>query len=278
MSTDPPVDPSAVGEEPAPTDREDTAADNTAPDEPADPPAGTGGGGAASSVRRRDLPAALLIGVLTLLLGFAFTVQVRNADDEQALAGAREEDLVRIVDEVSSRGVRLRELIADQRSALRQLTSSDSESASALEEARTREASLAVLNGTAPARGPGLRLTIRDPDDELRVTDLLDVVQELRGAGAETMQFDGVRVGLSTAVTGAPGALMIDGRPITAPYEVLVLGSPQDMETALNIPGGVVQAVSGRGGSVEVAQEPELVLDALRPLPDAQYAAPDTDD
>ena len=273
MSTDPPVDP--PGEEPAPTD---PVADDTAPEAPADPPAAPAGGATEPGRRRRDLPAALLIGVLTLLLGFAFTVQVRNSDDDQVLAGAREEDLVRIVDEVSSRGVRLRELIADQRSALRQLTSSDSQSASALEEARAREASLAVLNGTAPARGPGLRLTIRDPDDELRVTDLLDVVQELRGAGAETMQFDGVRVGLSTAVTGAPGALMIDGRPITAPYEVLVLGSPQDMETALNIPGGVVQAVGGRGGTVEVVQEPELLVDALRPLPDAQYAAPDTDD
>ena len=275
MSTDPPVDPPTAGEEPEPTG---PAVDDTAPEDRADASAVSTRGATEPGGRRRDLPAALLIGVLTLLLGFAFTVQVRNSDDEQVLAGAREEDLVRIVDEVSSRGVRLRQQIADQRSALRQLTSSDSESASALEEARTREASLAVLNGTAPARGPGLRLTIRDPGDELRVTDLLDVVQELRGAGAETMQFDGVRVGLSTAVTGAPGSLMIDGRPITAPYEVLVLGSPQDMETALNIPGGVVQAIGGRGGSVEVVQQPELVVDALRPLPDAQYAAPDTDD
>ena len=270
MSTDPPVDPPAAGEEPAPTGAPATDAPAADPPAAGEPVTGSG--------RRRDLPAALLIGVLTLLLGFAFTVQVRNSDDEQALAGAREEDLVRIVDEVSSRGVRLREQIADQRSALRQLTSSDSESASALEEARTREASLGVLNGTAPARGPGLRLTIRDPDDDLRVTDLLDVIQELRGAGAETLEFDGVRVGLSTAVTGAPGRLMIDGRPITAPYEVVVLGSPQDIETALNIPGGVVQAVGGRGGSVEVVQQPDLVVDALRPLPDAQYAAPDTDD
>lgn len=243
--------------------------DDPAPDTP--PPAD----GAAPPARRPDRPAAVLIGLLTLVLGFAFTVQVRNSDDEQALAGAREEDLVRIVDEVSSRGVRLRELIADQRSALRELTSSDSESASALEEARSRAASLAVLNGTAPAEGPGLRMTVRDPDGELRVTDVVDVIQELRGAGAETMQFDGVRVGLTTAVTGTPGALLIDGRPVTAPYDVLVLGSPQDIETALNIPGGVVQAIGARGGSVEVEQVPELLVDALRPLPEAQYAQPD---
>jgi uncharacterized protein YlxW (UPF0749 family) len=271
MSTDP------APEDPAP---EDPAPEDPAPEGPT-PEAGTRAtapAGAPPGRRRRDLPAAALIGVLTLLLGFAFTVQVRISDDEQVLAGAREEDLVRIVDEVSSRGVRLRQLIADQRSALRQLTSSDSESASALEEARDRADSLAVLNGTAPAEGPGLRMTLRDPDGELRVTDLIDVIQELRGAGAETMQFDGVRVGLTTAVTGAPGALLIDGRPITAPYEVLVLGSPQDLETAMNIPGGVVAAVGGRGGSVDIEQDPALVVDALRPLPEAQYAAPDDDD
>lgn len=264
MSTDDPVSGAPPPEVPS------GPAEDTSP-----PPEGVG---SRSARRRRDLPAAALIGLLTLLLGFAFTVQVRNSDGEQALAGAREEDLVRIVDEVTSRGERLRELIADQRSALRQLTSSDSQTASALEEARTRAAELGVLNGTAPAQGPGLRVTLRDPDEELRVTDLIDVIQELRGAGAETMQFDGVRVGLTTAVTGTPGSLMVDGRPITAPYEVLVLGSPQDIETALNIPGGVVQHVGTQGGSVTVEQVPELLIDALRPLPEAQYAAPDEDD
>ncbi|WP_081788652.1 DUF881 domain-containing protein [Candidatus Blastococcus massiliensis] len=235
-------------------------------------------GAAAPGPRRRDPLAAALIGVLTLLLGFAFTVQVRNADDDQLLAGAREEDLVRILDEVSSQGARLRQQIADQRAALRELTSSDSRSASALQEARDRAASLGVLNGTDAAQGPGLRMTVRDPDGELRVADLLDVIQELRGAGAETMQIDGVRVGLTTAVTGTQGELLVDGRPITAPYEFLVLGSPQNIETALNIPGGVVQHVAGRGGSVVVEQVPDLVVDALRPLPEAQYAAPDVDD
>ncbi|TKJ33109.1 DUF881 domain-containing protein [Blastococcus sp. CCUG 61487] len=228
--------------------------------------------------RRRDPLPATLIGLLTLLLGFAFTVQVRTVDDDQVLAGAREEDLVRILDEIGAQNTRLREQIADERAALRQLTSSDSQSAEALEEARSRATSLAILNGTAAAQGPGLRMVIRDPGDQLRVSDLLDVIQELRGAGAETMQIDGVRVGLTTAVTGTPGALLVDGRPITAPYEVLVLGSPQNMETALNIPGGVVQHVGGRGGSVEVEQVPDLLVDALRPLPEAQYAAPDTDD
>jgi uncharacterized protein YlxW (UPF0749 family) len=228
--------------------------------------------------RRRDPLAAALIGVLTLLLGFAFAVQVRSNDEDTKLSGAREEDLVRILDTLNAQEERLRLQIADQRSALEQLTNSDSQSAAALQEARQRAESIGILNGTLAAQGPGLRMVIRDPEGEVRVADLLDAIQELRGAGAETMQIDGVRIGVSSAVTGDPGALQIDGQDISAPYEVLVIGSPQNLETAMNIPGGVVQRVGGRGGSVDITQSQQIVVDALRPLDTPQYASPQSDD
>ncbi|RBY97443.1 hypothetical protein DQ237_00275 [Blastococcus sp. TF02-8] len=253
--------------------------------EPADVDGAPPGGGEGvvapqgrSARRRRDLVAAGLIGVLTLLLGFALAVQVRNADEAQVLAGAREEDLVRILDELTSREDRLRAQIAEQRSALEELSGSGSRTGKALQEARRRAETLGILNGTLPAEGAGLTLTVRDPSAGVRVRDLLDVVQELRAAGAETMQVDGVRIGLSTAVTGSAGDLRVDGTAITAPYEFVVIGDPQGIETAMNIPGGVVQTIGSRGGSVSITQSPLLVVDALRPLDRPQYASPDDGD
>ena len=234
-----------------------------------------GGGGAVPRRRRRDPLAAVLIGVLTLLLGFAFAVQVRSTDTDQVLAGAREEDLVRILDDLDAQQDRLRQEIADQRSALSQLGSSDSDSAAALAEAQKRSSALGILNGSVAAQGPGLTMTIRDPEDRVSASTLLNAVQELRGAGAETMQVDDVRIGVSTAVTGSPGALRIDGQRIQAPYVFTVIGSPQDMATAMNIFGGVVAVVGGRGGSVQIVQSDLVVVDALRPLDDPQYAEPD---
>jgi uncharacterized protein YlxW (UPF0749 family) len=78
-------------------------------------------------------------------------------------------------------------------------------------------------------------------------------------------------------VTGEPGALRVDGRPISPPYEFVVIGDPQSMETALNIPGGVVQRITNRGGSVVIEQAQEVDVDALRPLDEPQYASPQTD-
>jgi uncharacterized protein YlxW (UPF0749 family) len=228
--------------------------------------------------RRRDPLAAALIGVLTLLLGFAFAVQVRTTGTGEDYSTLREEDLVRILDDLDAREDRLREQIADQRAALRDLTNDDSQSEAALQEAQERAAALGILNGTVAAQGPGLLMTIRDPEGRVRVADLLDAVQELRGAGAETMQIDGVRVGVSTAVTGDPGALRVDGVEVDSPYEIRVIGSAQDLETAMNIPGGVVDRVGRQGGSVDIEQSETVVVDALRQLDRPQYAQPDTDD
>ena len=228
--------------------------------------------------RRRDPLAAALIGVLTLLLGFAFAVQVRTTGTGEDYSTLREEDLVRILDDLDAREDRLREQIADQRAALRDLTNDDSQSEAALQEAQERAEALGILNGTVAAQGPGLLMTIRDPEGRVRVADLLDAVQELRGAGAETMQINGVRVGVSTAVTGDPGALRVDGVEVDSPYEIRVIGSAQDLETAMNIPGGVVDRVGRQGGSVDIEQSETVVVDALRQLDRPQYAQPDTDD
>jgi uncharacterized protein YlxW (UPF0749 family) len=263
--------PEAPGDRPGNEDR-------VAEDPAAEDPAAADGAPAAPRRRRRDPLAAVLIGVLTLLLGFAFAVQVRSTDTDSQYAGAREEDLVRILDDLTAQQDRLRQEIADQRSALDQLGSSDSDSAAALQEARDRAEALSILNGSVAAQGEGMTMTIRDPATGITSSVLLNAIQELRGAGAETMQVDDVRIGVSSAVTGDPGALAIDGRTLAAPYVFQVIGSSQDMATAMSIPGGVVSTVGGRGGSVDIVQSDQVVVDALRALDEPQYADPDDGD
>jgi uncharacterized protein YlxW (UPF0749 family) len=258
----------ATPEGATPTDDATPTPDGGTPTEGATPD------GRPRRLRGRDPLAAVLIGVLTLLLGFAFAVQVRSTDTDQQLAGAREEDLVRILDDLSAQQDRLRQEIADQRTALDQLGSSDSASAAALAEAQERAEALGILNGSVAATGPGMTMTIRDPEGRISSSVVLTAIQELRGAGAETMQVDDVRIGVSSAVTGTPGRLAIDGFELQAPYTFEVIGSPQDMATAMSIPGGVVSTVGGRGGSVEIVQSEQIVVDSLRPLDVPQYAEP----
>ena len=126
-----------------------------------------------------------------------------------------------------------------------------------------RAEAIGILNGTLPATGPGLRVVVDDPDGAVTPAILLDAIQELRGAGAEAIEIDGVRVVVASHVGGTPGELTVDGRPLEAPYEILAVGPPTELEVALNVSGGVVADVARTGGSASVTRSDELTVDSL---------------
>ncbi|RBY86672.1 hypothetical protein DQ244_18510 [Blastococcus sp. TBT05-19] len=202
--------------------------------------------------------------LLAVVLGFALTVQIRNTAEPDAQVGAtREEDLVLILDELNAREEVLRRQINETRQTVEDLSTGQQQSDTAVEEAQARAEAIGILNGTLPARGPGLRITVQDPDGAVPVSVLLDAVQELRGAGAEAIQVDGVRVVASSAITGSPGSLRIDGVPLSAPYDIRAVGPAAAMQVALNVAGGVVADVSRVGGTARATQVDDVVVDAL---------------
>ncbi len=218
--------------------------------------------------------AGVLIGVLVALLGFAIAVQVRSNSSSDSLSTAREEDLIRILDDQNLQAARLRQQIADLQLTVSQLQAGGDRNSVALQQAEQQLAALGVLLGTLPATGPGVVVTVTDPVHKLQPEDLLDIVQELRGAGAEAIQFGGVRVGVSTNFTAVPGGVQVDNMVEQPPYVVRAIGDPKTLDTALNIPGGVAATARAAGGDATVAEMQQLTITALRQLPNPKYASP----
>ncbi len=88
------------------------------------------------------------------------------------------------------------------------------------------------------------------------------------------MQFGGVRIGVDSAFTDEAGGVQVDGRALGDPVRVLAIGDPPTLAAAVNIPGGVVDAVRRDGGSVTLRQTPALEITALRSLAEPEYARP----
>ena len=235
----------------------------------------------ASAGARRFSSAGAMIAVLLALLGFTLVVQFKTTSTDPTLAATREEDLVRISSDLDSRERRLRQEIELLEESQRQLRSGEQGRQAALEEATRRADELGILAGTLPAVGPGLEVRFSGPSKAVSSTRILDAVQELRGAGAEAMQIQGAdgtaaRVIASTYFEDVPdGALVVDGRRLTGPFTIMVIGDPATMRTALNIPGGVVASVRDGGGNVtsedrevvEVSQlHAPIKLDHARPV------------
>jgi uncharacterized protein YlxW (UPF0749 family) len=251
--------------------------DARVPEEDGEKPTASGGeGGGKPPGRKKVTSAGALIWVLLLLLGYTLVVQLRSNNDDQGLATARQEDLVSILSDLESRDSRLQTEIQSLESSQRQLTSGVSSRQAALTEAEKRADELGLLAGTLPGKGPGLKITI----DKVKASEILNAVQELRGSGGEVMELAGVGgttvriVASSYFVDAQGGGIDADGTRLNGPWTLWVIGSPQTMQTALQIPGGVVASINGAGGSVTMEAQTMVEVTAVRKAGSLQYAKP----
>ncbi|MDQ1712773.1 MAG: hypothetical protein QOE45_2223 [Frankiaceae bacterium] len=214
-----------------------------------------------------------LVGLVVAVLGFALVVQLRTTQQSSRFASARQEDLVRIIDDLTARGDRLRTEIDELQRTREKLNGGADQGAAALEESRRRRDVLRILAGTVAATGPGIEVTISDPEHAVTADLLLDTMQELRDAGAEAMQVNGVRLVASSYFTDAGSGVLADGTPVRAPYVFRAIGDAHTLADAMGIPGGVADSVGGRSGaSIQLSERERLVVDALRPLSSPRYA------
>ncbi|MFI0505617.1 DUF881 domain-containing protein [Streptomyces albogriseolus] len=217
--------------------------------------------------------AQLIVALLLFGLGFGLAVQVASTSDtDSALRGARQEDLVRILDELDDRTERLEDEKQGLEKQREELENSSDQAEEARRQTIEKERQLGVLAGTVAAQGPGIEMTIEDTKGTVESDMLLDAIQELRAAGAEAIQVNGVRVVAGTYLSDADGGVSVDGNKIKSPYRFKVIGKPQDLEPALNIPGGVVQTLEKEQATVTVERTDKIVVDALRAPKRPDYA------
>jgi len=223
---------------------------------------------------RTPLTVRVVVALLCALLGFALVVQARRTSSGDALATARPDDLVALLDGLQHREDELGTEVTDLQNTLNRLRRSGASSAEALAEAQRQAHALGILAGTVSAQGPGVRITIDDPTGAVPPEVLLDAIQELRNAGAEAFQLNGVRIGMSSAFTGTAGAVALDGTALVAPYTMLAIGDPPTLSAALAIPGGVLDTVRRAGGSMRTSQSGQIESSALRVSRTPLYARP----
>jgi uncharacterized protein YlxW (UPF0749 family) len=88
------------------------------------------------------------------------------------------------------------------------------------------------------------------------------------------MQIGNVRIVASTYFVDTGDQLVVDGVTLAGPYTIAAIGDPQTMQTALNIPGGVVDTVRQHGGNVTVQASDPVHVSALHPAATPKYAHP----
>jgi uncharacterized protein YlxW (UPF0749 family) len=122
--------------------------------------------------------------------------------------------------------------------------------------------------GLDPVGGSGVRITVAGPLDG---EGAMELVNELRNAGAEAIAVDGVRLVAASVVAGPAGGLSVEDQPLSDPFVVEGVGSPETLTGTLTRAGGVVALLGATYDGVTLTVTPveRMVLGAstreLRP-------------
>ena len=216
--------------------------------------------------------------LLCLVLGVAIVTQVRETKSGDSLDTARPADLLVLLDSLRQREATLNTEVTELQNTLNAMQASGNTDQAAIKSAQARLAALSILVGAVGATGPGVTVKIEDPGPGVAPEAMLDVINELRAAGAEAIEInDGhqsVRVGVDTWVAGVPGSLTIDNKALSPPYSILAIGDPPTLAAAMNIPGGAEDSIKRVGGRMSVQQADRIEVTALRQPKPHQYAQP----
>jgi uncharacterized protein YlxW (UPF0749 family) len=214
-----------------------------------------------------------VVALLLFSLGLGLAIQVRSTNSDTTLRGARQDDLVRVLDEVNARQQRLESERQQLQQSLTTLQSSSQQAKEAAIQNLTKQQELGVLAGSVAATGPGIVLTVKDPGGKVQADMLLNTLEELRAAGAEAVQINNVRVVADTWFSDTtPGSVVISGKTVAQPYVYTVIGNSHDLDVALGIPGGVVQSIQNLHGTATVSEQKSVAVTALIPLNAPGYA------
>ncbi len=184
--------------------------------------------------------------MLLAVLGFAAVTQVRTNTTDNSYAGYREQDLVDVLSALTGTSQRAQSEIDRLEATRRRLEADQQAQAAALAAARKQEDELAILAGSVPVTGPGIRVTVTEGPQHVDVDAVLDTIEELRSAGAEAMQVNGkVRLVAQSSVQATPAGLEIDGVELTSPYVFDVIGDPHTLRGALTLAGRADLGVRG---------------------------------
>lgn len=217
----------------------------------------------------------LLLLLICLLLGFALATQVR-AQRSDPLESLSEEDLVVLLSELDSQENSLRLERSNLQGRVMELESAADEQEAQAEAARAAELQARINAGAVGVHGPGVIMRVSDPEGALSATEFVMTLGELRNAGAEAIELNGIRLSTRSAFIGEEGRILVDGESLSSPYDWRAIGDSQTISTALEIQAGSAAQMRAKGAQVSIAQDPDVRIESVAQVPQPRFATPET--
>ena len=198
---------------------------------------------------------AIILGIMCLILTIGICVQIKTVNNNGITTSSNKE-----INNLKTQVLKMKEKYEDSYSKLekaqaelektRKNITNNNEQLKSLEEELKK---YNVLLGTTEVTGPGVTITLTDADPKdpikffvdskelvIHNTDVLEVVNELKNAGAEAIEVNGQRIVESTAISCDGNVIAINGEKVSSTFVINAIGLPERLAT-LKRPGSYLE-------------------------------------
>jgi uncharacterized protein YlxW (UPF0749 family) len=192
---------------------------------------------------------------VAILIGALLVGQLRSQARPIELSSLSAQELSALIETLSARNVELGDALADLREQVRSYEVATVQGQSTLDLTTAELEAITAFGGLRAVEGQGISVTIEGSFD---ATAINDIIYELRGAGAEAIAIDDIRITARSVAVLGTGTIEIDGQSIGRTIEVRAIGSPEGLQAALLRPGGILTLLEQ---SVDAQTRIELATD-----------------
>lgn len=217
---------------------------------------------------------ALALGIMCFILTLTIVLQVRTTSNSNKVVSQTftSNDLRDQVLKWKERYDTAYSELQDSEKKLDQVRQTASENTDGSAEKEEEIKKNNILIGLTDVSGEGVIVTLKDNpnatadstilDPSLAIvhySDLLDVVSELKNAGAEAISINEQRVVSTTAINCEGNVINVNGEKISSPFVIKAIGSSVYMYSALMRTGGSIEYIK-QGVPVTVKQSNNILI------------------
>lgn len=223
----------------------------------------------------------LTLGIVCCILTIAICIQLKTVDDTNSTV-SQTLTSNNLRDQVLKWKEKYDKAVADLETSEMQLENIRLQSTQNDENAVKKEEEIKldnILLGLTDVKGDGVILTLKDnnsvslsnigPLDNIEyylvhAGDLVEVVNDLRNAGAEAISINGQRIINITDIVSISGKyILVNGERIISPYEVRAIGNQDKLNEVLNFKDeGFIPYYKNKGYSIEMSLQSNISIPA----------------
>ncbi len=240
----------------------------------------------------KKLGGHLMMLVITVLFSFLLTLQLRSVKINTRItsdaAAMRATELQYKLMQKTEENEALAKQLLEYKDELQHFRDEASKSGDLSEVLEQQLTKVEIVAGITDVTGPGLEITMEDSkitvdtdpgvlSEEVYIihdSDILMVINELRDAGAEAISLNGERLLATSEIRCAGSIVSVNNNRYASPYVIKAIGNSQNLESALNLRGGVKDSLAQWGIYLEIEKKDSLTINGYKGAVQFKYAVP----